>query len=89
MSVTLDENGYISVIEYGNNRLVGLGAYGFRRISGCGLTTGSAPNQSGIVAFDNHDVTFCKTKLFLCLVQNQANQSGAYFSFSSSNVSSL
>ena len=77
MSVTLDENGYISVIEYGNNRLVGLGAYGFRRISGCGLTTGSAPNQSnrsGIVAFDNHDVMFCRRKLFLCLLEYQANK---------------
>ncbi|CAF1239753.1 unnamed protein product [Adineta ricciae] len=58
---TLDGNGYISVIEYWNNRLVGSGVYGFRCISRCGLTTGSASNQfnrSRTVVFNNHGVTF-------------------------------
>ncbi|CAF1399100.1 unnamed protein product [Adineta ricciae] len=44
-AVTLDGNGYIFIVDQGNNRIVGSGPHGFRCVVGCFGSAGSTPYQ--------------------------------------------
>ncbi|CAF3978603.1 unnamed protein product, partial [Adineta steineri] len=43
--VALDGDGYLFIVDNGNNRIIGSGPNGFRCIIACGSTSGSASNQ--------------------------------------------
>ncbi|CAF1188087.1 unnamed protein product [Adineta ricciae] len=45
MGVVLDVDGYLFIVDQGNNRIVGSGPLGFRCIVGCSGSSGSALNQ--------------------------------------------
>ncbi|CAF4707119.1 unnamed protein product [Rotaria sp. Silwood1] len=55
--VTLDTDGYLFIVDSGNNRIVGSGPNGFRCIVGCSSTSGSPSNQLNApysMAFDSY-----------------------------------
>jgi sugar lactone lactonase YvrE len=55
--VVLDGNGYLFIVDRGNNRIVGSGPGGFRCVAGCDQTKGDASNQLNWpqgMSFDNH-----------------------------------
>ena len=45
IDVTLDADGHIFVVDYGNHRIIASGPYGFRCIVGCTGISGAAANQ--------------------------------------------
>ena len=61
IGVVLDAEGYMFILEYYKNRIVGQGPYGFRCIAACSNSSGSAPNQLrgpfGL-SFDSHGNIF-------------------------------
>lgn len=72
--VVLDVDGYLFIVDSGNNRIVGSGSTGFRCIVGCSGTGGLGSNQlyiPQIMAFDSYGkiyITDCgnnRTQKFL------------------------
>ena len=45
MSVVVDADGYLFIVDKGNSRIVGSGPYGFRCLVGCSGSSGALANQ--------------------------------------------
>ena len=61
IAVVLDADSFLFIAEYGSNRIVGSGPYGFRCIAGCTGTNGNASNQlyqPRAVSFDSYGNLF-------------------------------
>ena len=55
VSVVLDADGYLFIVDSGNNRIVGSGPYGFRCLVGCSGLNGSSSNQLSFPQFLRFD----------------------------------
>ena len=61
VTVVLDVDEYMFIVDSGNNRIIGSGPDGFRCVVGCTGTSGSALDQLSIpksMAFDSHGNIF-------------------------------
>jgi DNA-binding beta-propeller fold protein YncE len=59
--VVLDADGYLFIVDSGNNRIVGSGPHGFRCVAGCLGSNGSAFNQLSVphtLSFDSEGNLF-------------------------------
>jgi hypothetical protein len=59
--VVLDADGYLFIVDSGNQRIIGSGPTGFRCVAGCSGTSGSASNQLNspyAMAFDSYGNIF-------------------------------